>query len=576
MRRIVNHYKKFIGYDLPQREVVLKFQVPLPVAREKVPKIRDLYFSKMDKTEAGYEVAYLKLLQKNIRQLNRCRLGPFRRFLYAEGFLLVFYATALRHVRNYSGESGIPDAADRQEALDLVIDITRHIIESYKLIFKEIYAGGNFRFARSVSRFDISAFRILELTKFKQRVKGLRYQMLSESAWLTVNIIFHIMHASGKGDFSLPVLENISLNSNDIKRQSLCELFLSMQLIYKFNISKWPTEWQFIFDGYTQAIGVVAQLSGDDSAAMHRNASVSYCYDSRPARNTRIAEGQSRGASLLINWQNLHKKVMADFIYFFNDNNESKPQKKTSALQKFSSLSHAEGLALVQLQLESIKNEAQQQSSEVTDGALCDMRIFIGFKGIYPFLHHLHYGNEREEIGSRMVDLLAQRSAVFAEDHVSTTASAWHLLCQDEKKLTLQTQETQFTSPMKIGALLAYGFGADGIQQPKLGVVSRIFRPSEKSVFVDIDRIGQNSEPVLATSELGCYAHFDQHREDVIYAILTIEPGGEMRLLFPPHSPYLENHHLVLKRVKGQQLITLGKLQSVTKSYLCFKFVVQK
>jgi hypothetical protein len=224
MKKLVDIYKEFMGHGLPPRTFAIKFQVPLPVAREKTPKLRDLIFSKAEKAEPGYELAYLKRLQSTMRQLNRCRIGMLQRFLLSEGLLAVSHSQALEHVRGYSVESGIPDHADRQEVLDVIIDITRQLIDSYKIIFKTVYSGNNYKFVRQRKRYNISAFRILDLTKFKQRVKGLRYQLLSDAAWLAVNIVYHIMHAVGEANFSMEILANVAVNGTEIKTQKMLSM----------------------------------------------------------------------------------------------------------------------------------------------------------------------------------------------------------------------------------------------------------------------------------------------------------------------------------------------------------------
>lgn len=571
--RLLGKYHSFMGRDLPAREIAIKFQVPLPLAREKQPKFRELAFLKKELDEPDADINYFKTLQKNLRQLNRCKMGVMKRFIYNEGFVVAFYPLILKQVRQHLGDGGIPDPAPRQEMLDLLSDILTQLIDSYKTIFRTIYTGSNFKYKRLMTQFEKSAFRILELQKFRQRVMGLRYQVLSEQDWLTINIVFHVMWAAGKMGMERTALESISANRTESQQVSLADMFLTLQMVHRFNLPKWPTEWQFIFDRYDQHLRTLIQLAVDDGGSLTRNATLSYCYDNRPARGQRLDDAGSRGPAIMIHWQHLNRKLMADYLQFFH---EKGANRRADMSQKFEFLSFIEGMALVQLQLEAIKNDEPNLSAADLDGQPCDLRMFVGFKGVYPFLHNLHYHADLEEVGTRMVDLLAQRSAVLAEDHVSTTASVWHLQYQDKQVIKLKTQETQFTTALRIGALVAYGFGNDGIQQPQLGVVARIFRPASKTVYLDIARIGHDSEPVLVTPDLASFEVFDQHGKQVMYAILTTDSQGDPNLLFPPQSHFIEKDTLVVKRVQGQELIELGKLLTVTKSYLCYKYVVQK
>jgi hypothetical protein len=566
-------YRAFLGRDLLPREIAIKFSVPLPLAREKQPKFRELAFLKKENDDPDADINYFKVLQKNLRQLNRCKMSLLKRFVYNESFIVAFYPMILKNVRNYLQDGGVPDPTPRQEMLDVLVDIIRQLTESYKIIFRAIYSGSHFQFARLMPQFEKSAYRILELYKLKQRVMGLRYQTLSEQAWLTINIIFQVLWTLGKTGFERVALEGISVNRSEVFNTSIVDLYLSLQMVQRFNLSKWPTEWQFSFDRFDQTMRTLLEISEDNGSKLTRSTTICYCYDTRSSRSERVGETGSRGTALMINWQHLTRKVMADYFQFFNEKGQSS---RVDMTRKFEFLSFVEGLALVELQLECIKNDALVLSSDELNGQPCDLRIFVGFKEIYPFLHNLNYHSDMEKVGTRMVDLLAQRSAVLAEDHVSTTASVWQMQYQDKQVLKLKTQETQFTTGFKVGSLVAYGFGNEGIQKPALGVVARIFRPSAKTVFLDIHFVGQDAEPILVTPDLASLDVFDEQGKQVMYAISTIDVLGDAILLFPPHSHFVERNTLVIKRVKGQQLVTLGKLLSVTKTYLCYKYAQVK
>jgi hypothetical protein len=566
-------YRTFFGRDLLPREIAIKFSVSLPLAREKQPKFRELAFLKKEGDGPDADIYYFKSLQKNLRQLNRCKMSLFKRFLYNESFIVTFYPMILKNVRNYLQNGGVPEPTPRQEMLDVLVDIIRQIIESYKIIFRAIYSGSHFQFARRMPQFEKSAYRILELYKLKQRILGLRYQALSEQAWLTINITFQVLWSLGKTGFERVALESISVNRSEAFNTSINDLYLSLQMVQRFNLSKWPTEWQFSFDRFDHTMRTLLQISEDDGSKLTRNSTICYCYDTRPSRSERVSEAGSRGPALMIDWQHLTRKVMADYLQFFHEKGQSS---RVDMTQKFEFLSFVEGLALVELQLECIKNEAVVLSSDELNGQPCDLRIFVGFKEIYPFLHNLHYHSDLEKVGTRMVDLLAQRSAVLAEDHVSTTASVWQMQYQDRQVLKLKTQETQFTTAFKVGSLVAYGFGSEGIKMPSLGVVARIFRPSAKTVFLDIHFVGQDAEPILVTPDLASLDVFDEQGKNLMYAIASTDVQGESILLFPPHSYFVEKSTLVIKRVGGQQLVVLGKLLSVTKTYLCYKYAQVK
>jgi hypothetical protein len=68
---------------------------------------------------------------------------------------------------------------------------------------------------------------------------------------------------------------------------------------------------------------------------------------------------------------------------------------------------------------------ASHEAVDTGRGDACDMRIFIGFKSVYqlPAEHHLG----KLGAGTRLDDVLAKRSAIFADDDVASVESVWFL-----------------------------------------------------------------------------------------------------------------------------------------------------
>jgi hypothetical protein len=155
------------------------------------------------------------------------------------------------------------------------------------------------------------------------------------------------------------------------------------------------------------------------------------------------------------------------------------------------------------------------------------------------------------------------------------------MLAQDDKRITLKTQETPFTTNMRIGALAAYGFGAEGLRSSAVGVISRIYRPGGEMVVVEIEKLGENSEPILVTPDLACFENFDERNKEIGYGILAVNAmgsaseSGECHLLLPSHSQVVEGHQIVMKRVGQRQILVLGKLESATKTYRSYGYRVQ-
>ena len=570
MRKLVEHYHKFIGKDLPPRELFIKFSAPQAGKKVKMPKLSSLRPEK-NPHELVNVGAVLQAFQDNLRQLNQCQIRVGRRMAYSEKVARRLMPLALEQVRKLAPDGMIPDNAERKKILDLIADITRRLLDSYRLVFKTLYAAGNFRFARGQKIFDLCAYRLLEFSRFQQRVLALRYQVLSEQAWLTVNIVFHVMYSQGKADLVCHSYEDIFSETH--KNRRLQDLYLMLQMNARLDILRWPSEWHFCLDSYGRIVHTLVKLEEDDGNIVRGDYAIAYCYDDCPARAQRIPGQTTRGQGLLLNWKVLKAKLLRDF------ERNLEHQSQTIDEKAFSQLSFADGLALLELQKNCWQGQPLSLPEKNAQGQKCDVRMFIGFKGIYPFLYNLHYGTgPSEQIGSRMVDLLAQRSALFAEDHRSTTDSIWMMLSQDERRMILKTQETEFTTQMRIGALTAYGFGAEGMRSSAVGCISRIYRPSHDAVVVEIEKLGHNSEPILVIPDLSQFEQFDQQHKEVCYGILAVnmrQDKEECALLLPAHSQLLEGHQLVMKRVGKRQVIVIGKLQEATKTYRKYGYQVQ-
>lgn len=576
MRKIVEHYRKFVGKDLASRDLVLKFSVPQAVPKAKMPRISDVRPLK-NPNELVDPREYLSGYQANLRQLNQCRLRMGRRMAYTEKVARKFMPLALAQVRQFAGEGQIPDSAERKDSLDIIIDATRRLLDSYRIVFKHIYSLSNFRFARNQKIFYLAAYRIVELTRFQQRVMGLRYQVLTEQTWLALNIVFHVLHGHDKLELACHSFEDLfnEQHNEHHKNRNVLDLYLMIQMNARLDILRWPTEWQFTLDSYGRIVHTMVKLEVDDGNILRPDYAIAYCYDDCGARGQRIPGQTTRGQGFLLNFKNLKRKLVRDY--------ERNLEFQSQAIddKAFSQLSFGDGLALLQLQRNCWLSAPLPLHPRDAQGQKCDVRMFIGFKGIYPFLFNLHYGTgPTEEVGNRMVDLLAQRSALFAQDNRSTTESVWMMLAQDTSRITLKTQETPFTTNMRIGALAAYGFGAAGLRSSAVGVISRIHRPGGEMVVVEIEKLGNASEPVLVTPDLACFENFDERNKEIGYGILAVQQNAvgeceDCHVLLPTHSPMLEGLQVVMKRVGQRQIIIIGRLENATKTYRSHRYTVQ-
>jgi hypothetical protein len=564
MASIVEKLRGLAGGSAALGEVRITFSVPTPVSAEPPPELARLHLGKRDADHNG-PLEYLSGCRKEARALSRCTLAPGKRLQVTDEFASHFVLIAAKHIKTHSDDGGIPDNDRRKAILDTTSAVIGYLIDSYKVAFRKLY-GGTPAGAAGSREFELSAFRILELTKLLQRVLGLRYQVLTGPAWLSVNTVYHVMRAAGRDTVPIEPLETDLLEDSDAPPQSVAEMFLAIQMIARFDILKWPTELhQFLF-AYCKSIGFLGELIADDGAALRRNTSLAYCYDTRQARMVRANAAETLGPSVVIDWTKMIKKITNDMIVFFG------PATKVdlSYFQKrLETMTYNGCLSLVQLQFDCFTDERPHAAIDTGRGEACDMRIFIGFKSVYELLHNIHRG--KYGIGNRLDDVLAKRSAVFADDDVATVESVWFRQYEDKDLVRLKTQESKFTTSMRIGMMAAYGVGNDGIAKPLFGMIARIFRPSAGEVIVDIVKHGEYLEPLLVSSDAAAFDGKDRSAGLVLGAILVKATQGDTKLLLPPLSTLREQARLVMKRMTSREPITLGKLQTVTRDFFLFR-----
>ncbi len=255
-----------------------------------------------------------------------------------------------------------------------------------------------------------------------------------------------------------------------------------------------------------------------------------------------------------------------DFLAFFNPEHKGELsyfQKKLAALPFNICLS------IVLLQFECVTNERPEAAFDAGAGEACDLRIFIGFKAVYQLLQNISTG--KYGVGTRLDDVLAKRSAVFAEDHVATVETVWFLQYQDDRILRMKTQETQYTTQMNIGMMAAFGFGNEGIAKPQCGVIARIYRPAPRTVIVDILKYGDYVDPTVVSTDPTAFDNKERKAGLLLGAIVVREPSGAQNLLLPPLSTLHQNTELAMMRGTKRLSATLQKMRLVTRDFFMFR-----
>ncbi len=548
----IRHY---FGLDLPKRELALHFSLPIISSRFKGTSAGDDEL--IHKLEAAKEAPheYFRLLLVEIKHINRCQLKPQQRLSLTRQILKLYYPMALAQLTRLTRNGGVPEQDERRLLLDMLVEIAQIMMISCQILYAGYYVSNNFRYARSRNVLYECASRIFEMLNLKQHAKSLRYQLLEGQDWLIANTIFHVMNCYENVTQPLPTLSRDSGTEGKAREVSLRQQYGLLQTVAKFDMLRWPTHLQWVIASYFHSVSNALQLKIDEgNCKLGRNVFISYCYDSYPAHGSRLESPQ--GKSLILDFNGLAEAIRKDCMGLFQAKKHNNPYLMPP---RFARLPETEHFVISDQLVRGLEN--------VTDGTelekeqkVADFRIFVGFPEVFNLLHHQQgrFGAE-----DRLADVLAKRSALIAEDHDATEKSIWSLLFQNEKMLRLSTQETEFTTPMSIGSLLAYGLGED-INRPSFAVVSRIFRPSHKRVIIDLQRIASYAEPVL----IGVTTSAEPAKPALL--MYDLQRLGGWGLLFPPRDILPGIDKLTLSRNRSTMEVELINMRNATTDFYLF------
>ncbi|MFH0934071.1 MAG: hypothetical protein V1879_02610 [Pseudomonadota bacterium] len=558
IQRIRKNVRSYLGMELPERQIPLHFVLPAPVTGMKLEDLgnKDTRADLADAAKMPQE--YFKLLQSKLRFLPRVPVSSGQRLSQLDIAEQLFFPKALEQVAELAKHGGIPDSEKRQQVLDSIAEIAQAMLLSYQIVFQEYYAGDNFHYARNHGEVLHCATRILELVAFRQTVLGLRYQQMSERDWQTANATFHVMQVYE--DTSAPIIslgKKLNLNAS-YHYSSLQDVFITIQLIGLVDIMSWPTHLHGFLRNYIVAVSNPVQFRLDDgSSVLDRNSFIAECHGKTPLRRGRTS---SRSA-LILDCRTFLDAVRRDCMNLVASKRDRKPDlmpERFFRIQDIERYVVSDLLTRAFLMSETTVIPEQEQKA-------ADLRVYVGFQAVFSLLRNTFNRGDSE----RLVDKLAKRSALMAEDHVATTESVWFMLHQDSKMIRLRTQETQFTTSMEVGALLSYGMGDEAVNSPRLAAVSRIHRPSAKMVVIDLFRLARYAEPVaiFPKSDLAEVAGDEKG-----YAALLLhdELIGGWCLAFPPQGILLAVKEMTLKRGDKSYDLTLAGLRNVTTDFYVF------
>lgn len=567
MRKFVVKVRVFLGLDLPERTMDLDFSLPKISDNFKASEVNnDDLFDDLE-VYKNNPVEYLKVLVAEIKHLNRCSLKMNQRLSLNRDIIELYFAMGMGQVARLSKTGGgIPEPEEHKLILIMLAEIAQTLIVSYQILFEHYYGLSNYKYARSHKKVLECVSRLFELLALKQQVKALRYQLLDASDWKLANTLFYVM--SCYEDVDLPLqTQKKALNPDERRgKVSVREHYVSLHIVAKFNVLRWPSHLQWVIRSYLRGIDEPVQVMREEAGhVLASHDLIAYCYGDQPAHEYRLET--PLGGGIIFRLNNLIEAVQKDCVSMMRS---KKHQDISQVLPRFARLPEREHFVIFDQLMRGLEHE---ETDPVTKRAkeIEDLRIFVGFSEVFSLLQHRQSKFGGEE---RLVDKLSKRSALIAEDSVATKESIWSLLYQDDKMIRLSTQETSFTTAMRIGSLFACGLG-ENVNRPSLAVVTRIFRPSHKLVVVDVSRIASFADPVILTINATPDQTLQAHQKKAALLVYDHRASGQWSLMFAPQDVALGVDQFAIHYRKQVFPVRLSAMRNATNDFYLFSTTLE-
>jgi hypothetical protein len=521
--KILTEVKAYFGMDLPPRVLPLDFNLAKISGNVKASQTSSDELIQELEAFKDTPSSYFRLLLAEVKHANRCQMSIPQRLTLTRDTLRLFYPMALAQVTRYGKSGGIPEDNDRKQTLNMVVEISQIMIVSCQILFSEYYHATNYKYTKARSTVYECVSRIFELMVLKQQIRALSYQLLGEQDWQLVNTLFLVMSTYEEVEHPLPTLKkelDLGGHQGDV---SIKEQFVALHMVAWFDLLRWPTHLQWVIGSYLNGVENAVQVKQVNRVVnLARNELLVFINKNLPA-GRQLPDSLSEPAWIL-SCNGLNDAIRKDCMGLLQAK-----QNGTPPPPRFLRFPDNEHFIISEQLLRGLESDSGEVIVE-KETFVEDLRIYVGFSEVFALLRHQKGTYASED---RLVDMLAKRSASIAEDHIATEKSVWTLLYQSEKMIRLSTQESNQSTPMNIGSLLAYGVGED-INRPGLAMISRIYRPANKVVVIDLQRISNYAEAITMT--VNASEPPTRHQMKPAFLTYNKKNRGEWELIFPPQD----------------------------------------
>lgn len=509
--------------ELPPRVLALPLEVPaLRTRSTQAQKSLGKIAGPPDAWQGfkAHPIELLRDMERYLKRLNSEKVAPKRRLEWMDR-TLQFACQAIRGIYSlHHKDDALPESHDRREGLSVVIAVCGQLAGGYKHLLKHDYDLPDRRYLAVRERVRHCAMRIFELIQVEQRFRALRYQKLPPTVWLDANRIFFALRQCEDMQKAIPSVASLQLHldrrPDDMARRApltanLQQAYLSIQLFGLMDTNTLSSRNMHVVDVQVNLALPNLKVADDMGIPLPTGQVIVYSNQDRPPFFQR--QDEKAEAALV------HEREM------LREKGEAIPELMaplaiTVDLGPLEDQLIAEHHRLVKVFAHEKKEDASVVVGDHMDLArllvvddMCDklkiktrqdkrvnvlgqniLYVYNGFMSVYRLLLEAMEDQDEAEALSQdhgLRDALAARSSLIALDDEASTMGQWFVMDVSKGGVQIKTRESQFTTPLFIGQLVAFGFSREELKKPTLGYVLRLARDSVGNIEVTLRILAQ-------------------------------------------------------------------------------------
>ncbi len=535
--------------------------------------IKELKRNELDKT------AYIERLQQLnnfpdrlfqtaaqfLSRFNRSIIKPNKRLELISAVIGQVYPILAENIEKYRQQNySLPENHVRRDVLTAAISMLEQFAIAYKHVFKTDVIEG---MEKNRERISMCAFRIIELIRLEQRLRALRYQKLPASTWVDCNkIIFYTLeHADIEKEFKLLGAASCWVKAKNmggycLPSCSIKKLYLSIQLFGVLDITTWPV-WLFqVSDLYLEIVEDGLRLIPDQGQDVAQGWLITAVNHDGPASFKRLGSMQS--PSTMIDYSKLYNFLVKEHEFLsqrrmLEDYDESLLSKPLQNIHKHDRIPVLETM-LLSLRV----RERHQKRHAAIDRET--FRVYFGFDESYSLLSDMAQLEKEKFTDARdFVDTLAAKSSIVQDDE-QTSMYGWEMVNFSTGGLLLGTEESDFTSPVEIGQVVAFTPEKQGTE-PLFGCVTRVQRNHHRNIEIAIFRLSSHCEAALVMQT-------ENGAKKNLPVILMRDMNEKWKIIVPNEYGFVSGTPMQVIRANGKKIpVRLGGLWFIKNRFTIYE-----